>query len=419
MQRRTQLITILNLLAMMIIVAFLLSENFSLVKATSCEEMNCNKDDSEEDYKKCIEKKKSCLESKINETTLQSNTLKNTISILDGQIVLQQIKVNQTINDIEDLEEQIAELSQRIEGLGVSLDNLAAILIERVKESYKQTRTTSPLNLLASDSFNMMINEEQYLARAELQTVKTMQMAEYQRINYNKQKEDKEKKQVELEAKKKELEAQKRQLDLQKNSKQNLLSETQNNEAKYQQLLSQAIAELNSLKSFVKSQVGDQTCLASSPGQADGWYWSQRDPQWCQKKIGNSNEIIGDVGCLISSVAMIWTKHGQRVSPADIASNPSYFSVNTAYMRSPLPSPNGYSYAKSNVDFKLIDNELASGRPVIVHLKIGTADGHFIVLKNGSNGNYVMNDPLLGADLKFSDHYGTYMIDSLRIFKPG
>ena len=53
----------------------------------------------------------------------------------------------------------------------------------------------------------------------------------------------------------------------------------------------------------------------------------------------------------------------------------------------------------------IIDGELQAGRPVIVGLYSGP--GHFIVLKSGSNGNYIMNDPFLenGSDVSFNSKY--------------
>ena len=35
---------------------------------------------------------------------------------------------------------------------------------------------------------------------------------------------------------------------------------------------------------------------------------SQNDPRWCNTKIGRSQSSIGDYGCLITSLCMIWSK---------------------------------------------------------------------------------------------------------------
>ena len=117
---------------------------------------------------------------------------------------------------------------------------------------------------------------------------------------------------------------------------------------------------------------------------------------------------------------MIWTKHGHDRKPSEIAANSSYFSLRTAYMRSPLPAPPGYKYYRYNYrDYGIIDKELKADRPVIVHLRVGTYDGHFVVIKSGSDGNYKIFDPLFGGEVSLSSRYSSSMIDSVRVFKPG
>jgi hypothetical protein len=63
-----------------------------------------------------------------------------------------------------------------------------------------------------------------------------------------------------------------------------------------------------------------------------------------------------------------------------------------------------------SADLGSIDSQLSSGKPVIVGLKSGPFGTHFVVLKSGSNGDYIMHDPWNGPDLKFSDYYSTGQI---------
>jgi len=98
---------------------------------------------------------------------------------------------------------------------------------------------------------------------------------------------------------------------------------------------------------------------------------------------------------------MIASHYKKDIKPSDIAAESSAFVYPTAYM--------WWSYTVKGVSVSLtrgsLDSELAEGRPVIVGLRAGPA--HFIVLKSGSNGNYVMNDPVIenGHDINFSSHY--------------
>ncbi len=414
-------------LAFLFLFAFALIQKNRLISAQeNCAEINCeDKDLGSDDYQDCIEKKDECLQKKVdqykekvNQAQQKANTLESAITVLNGEIRLQQLQMSQTLNEISELEREINELAERIDGLSLSLDRLTDMLIARIQHSYKQKKTTPIIALFTSDSFRNFIGQYKYLHQAEVQTARAMEQAENQRLLYDQQKDLKQVKQNALEEKRQQLQAQKTTLEQKKNSKQKILTETKNNEATYQRLLYQAKKEISSLKSYAKSQVGSQTCLSSSPGQPDGWFYSQRDPRWCKQKIGNSNEIIGEVGCLISSTAMIWQKHDHETNPSVIGANPDYFSLNTAYMKSPIPAPPGYKYNRYNYyDSDLIDEELSADRPVIVHIAIG-GDGHFVVLKEGSDGSYIMNDPIFGANIPFDNKYNTSMIDSIRTFTP-
>jgi hypothetical protein len=84
-------------------------------------------------------------------------------------------------------------------------------------------------------------------------------------------------------------------------------------------------------------------------------------------------------------------------------------------MLQPWPAPAGYSYRRFAYSQQTLDNELNQGKPVIVHVRIGTRDGHFIVIKSGSKGNYVMHDPIEGYDKQFSDFYRISQINNINV----
>jgi predicted double-glycine peptidase len=67
--------------------------------------------------------------------------------------------------------------------------------------------------------------------------------------------------------------------------------------------------------------------------------------------------------------------------------------------------------------FQFIDNEIASDRPVIVHLNIGTYDGHFVVIKRKEGDEYIINDPWYGPDMKLSENYSAVQIDSAASYR--
>jgi peptidoglycan hydrolase CwlO-like protein len=376
------------------------------IQAYTCDDKyQCDKyKDDDSKYTDCLTDQMDCWENNISTAQAEASTLQSAIDILNGQIRVQSIQIQQTISDISKLEKELEELSQRIEGLSLSLNKLSGILIKRVREGYKQNRLQYKTNFFTADSFNNFISQYRYLSEAQKQTLEVMKRTEMQRLTYNQQKELKEEKQKELDQKRYDLQSQKNTLDSQKSSKNTLLTQTKNDESIYQQKLAEATAELNALKNYAASKGGGVVSAQNSP---DGWYFSQRDERWAYNKIGASSEIIMEVGCLISSTAMMMKYKGENVNPITIANNSGYFFSTTAYMNRPWPAPSGYFY--SYTSRTELDSKLDRG-PVIAKLSAGPYGTHFIVIKEKDDGEYIMHDPWEGYDKDFSDYYSTSQI---------
>jgi peptidoglycan hydrolase CwlO-like protein len=235
--------------------SFLFLSFASLVFAQACEQINCeDKKSDDEAYVQCISEKKSCLEKKISEVQTQKITLTNTIGLLNNKIAVQLLQINQIQSEINKLEREIDDLSERINGLNVSLDRLSTMLVERVREQYKQSRISPFTLLVEASSFDEFQSRLEYLNHTSRQTASGMQRAELQRILYDQQKELKEKKQAQVELKRIALQKEQNTLNSQKNEQQFLLRETQNDEARYQAELARTLAELNAIKSIIAGQ---------------------------------------------------------------------------------------------------------------------------------------------------------------------
>jgi len=169
--------------------------------------------------------------------------------------------------------------------------------------------------------------------------------------------------------------------------------------------LTAARAQLAAIHNFVSS-LGGATILNNQTYHSDwGYYYNQRDSQWANHGIGSSSESVAQVGCLVTSVAMVMTHYGKSVNPADVAATLDAFVPGTAYMYQGSRSIAGATVTRNAVSRSTIDSELSNGNPVIVGVYSGP--GHFVVLKSGSNGNYIMNDPFVegGHDISFTSHY--------------
>ncbi len=205
------------------------------------------------------------------------------------------------------------------------------------------------------------------------------------------------------------LTAQQKDLVVQEETKRRVLSETKNNEANYQRMLSQAEAELAAFRSFVQSQGG--ASILSNQTKCNDWgcYYNQRDASWGTKALGNSNSSVAEYGCLVSSVAMIATHYKKDMKPIDVAQTSSAFFYPTAFLNKDI-TVNGIRVSRVSHTGSLtatMDSELAAGRPVIIGLYSASAPKHFIVIKSGSNGNYTMHDPFMenGNDVPFTVKY--------------
>ncbi|MCX6726918.1 MAG: hypothetical protein NTY75_03840 [Candidatus Shapirobacteria bacterium] len=308
------------------------------------------------------------INQKLIELGKAKNTLANQIKIIDSQIQLTLLKISQTQTSIKTLISEIANLSTEIGKLDVNLNELSSVYIQQVNQNYRLAKKASPISIfLSSDSFNSFLEQYKYISLIQKNSQDTLVNMETIRTNY----------------------------DIQ-----------------YQELL---IAVQNKLASFNNSNAG---CLSSpANGGSDDNYYSQIDPRWCKNFIGlQTKYTIGGAGCYLTSMSIILTKLGFRITPAAYASDPGRFSSTADLVDPSVPS--GFTYQKiTGYNQNAIDSELKNGRYVIAQIPMpsSVSGSHFVVLISGSNGNYKMHDPWRGADLDFNTYYSTSRIISLRL----
>lgn len=223
-----------------------------------CNQYQCSRDSQDENsYLDCIRNKQVCLREEINKAKDAQNTLSRTISILNGQISIQELQIEQTQTEITRLKRTISELNDRIAGLNVSLDNLSSVLVKRVGEHYKRQSLNPMLTLFARGNINTAVSEFKYLQHAQEQTARAMQLAETQRITYDEQKLLLEQTQAELAQKQKALESQQKVLAQQRADQQYLLQQNRQSEAKFQQELAKTTAELAAIQSIIAGRTSE------------------------------------------------------------------------------------------------------------------------------------------------------------------
>ncbi len=350
-----------------------------------------------------------CFQDSIDKLQSTKTTLSNQIQLINSQISLTSLKITQTQASIKSTQKEIADLTIKIGQLDLSLNQLSNLYIQQVAQNYKLSKRYNPFSIFLTTNFNHVLEQYKYISEVQKDSQNTLVNLETVRAQDDQQKTEKTTKQQQLTDLQSKLAVQQNTLSSQNIVKKNTLALTQKQ-------LDDAIAQLNELRNFSNSN--GPMCLTNSPGGGDGgWFYSQRDPKWCNQYIGYSKDTIGEVGCFIASVAMIWKKYGFDMSPSMYAARPDHFAGSTAWMLAPEVPPGFGSQVASGYNKSFLDNALSNGHPIIVQLYMrGSSSGmHFIVIKSGSNGNYKMNDPWFGADLNFSDHYSLGSIMSLRL----
>lgn len=343
------------------------------------------------------------LEGKVSDLRGQEKTLSTQISVMTNQVKLTEYRIEATKEQIQELQDNIKITTEKIAKLQASVNDVSKVLVKRIQASY-EVGTVSPIAMLLSSSdISNYITRHNYLNKMQQHDRELIYAAQQAKIDYANEKQifsDKEKK---VQALKAQLENYTKELEAEQENKKTLLAQTQGSEANYQRLLSQAKAQLAGFSSFVANQGG--ASLLSNQTTCDDWgcYYNQRDSQWGGSSLNGTEYTIASDGCLVTSMAMVMTHYGHKTLPSDINANSSNFaSYYPAYLLY-TTSANGVTAQRVGAT---IDDTLRDGNPVIVGIRAygGT---HFVVLRSGSGGNYMMNDPFVenGNNIPFGDHY--------------
>ena len=130
-------------------------------------------------------------------------------------------------------------------------------------------------------------------------------------------------------------------------------------------------------------------------GDAWGAYYNQRDSRWATEKVGYVSHTVWQIGCLLTSLAMVYTHFGMRsVTPASIAAHGGWFDGRGAIYNSALNIPGHTTLVSYNPSAAWIRAHVAAGHPVIVGMNLPSGSTHFVTLTGiGAAGDYVVNDP--------------------------
>jgi peptidoglycan hydrolase CwlO-like protein len=357
------------------------------------------------------------LQNKINAAKAQKQTYSSQIELIGNKIKLTEYKIEATQEQITSVTLDIDTTSKKILTLQSSLNNSIGVLINRTVATY-EVGTIQPFQILltssnASDFFTRL----NYLRIARKHDRDLVIETQQAKVDYSNQKNIFEDKKNQLASLQQQLQVQTAQLNQEKQVQQQLLATTEAQIAAYQ-------AQLSALQNFARSRIGPGGQSISHQDLSDGWgkYYNQRDANWGSNFIGLSNMQVWEVGCLMTSYAMVVTHYGGSITPADVAANVGNFSGGSAYFNLPGPSANGHSVG--DISMPSLDdlrNKLKSGNSVIAGLSYdgGPIADHWVVLRSANDdGTFMINDPLYqGAmNVPLNDHYSGLVIVEARIY---
>lgn len=133
--------------------------------------------------------------------------------------------------------------------------------------------------------------------------------------------------------------------------------------------------------------------------------FEQGDERWEADPLGGVelNGTLGDAGCAVASVAMIFKSYGINTDPQQLnwflSEVGGYTEQGWIYWeRAAWFAPDRVRHVYEDLpSYELIDSNLAIGNPVIVRVHLRNGATHFVVIAGKDGFDYLIRDPGSGA----------------------
>lgn len=125
----------------------------------------------------------------------------------------------------------------------------------------------------------------------------------------------------------------------------------------------------------------------------------QGDPAWGYDHLALSSHTMGQVGCAVSSAAMIMKYYGLDTDPGRLNNflrdHGGYDANNDLLWEGPpMLAPDKVRHVYEDLpSYFLMDSNLERGNPVIVRLRFPSGITHFVVVMGKQGFDYLIRDP--------------------------
>ena len=344
----------------------------------------------------------------------QQQTLKSQLELMQARQDALAKDVQEKESAVKNSQEEIVSLEKQIREKEAEMQSSKVKLAEVLRAYDRIDRELAMELLRQKGDVAKVLNNSEFLSQTweKIRQVKE-QMNEKKR-ELEGRKGELEKKHSELVERKEELEDKVYFLKNEEQNKEVILSKTQGEENKYKELLARVeqqkqelIGGYDEFSDELKgdlAKIKDKAPKPKSGTASTSWYYSQTDSRWGENRIGLSSSLMKDYGCAISSLAMVFTFHGEKITPGRLATRPIFSRDLIVWPRvwESLEIPEGYSTAHGGVSWSSVDKQLEKDNPVIVFVRAAGGKGHYVVIvgKDKKSGNkYVVHDPLFGSNI--------------------
>ncbi|MBI3379754.1 peptidoglycan DD-metalloendopeptidase family protein [Candidatus Gottesmanbacteria bacterium] len=192
--------------------------------------------------------KVSCYTDVVNTCSSQRESMTAQVVYLTTKISLTNAKIESAKEKVIALQNEIEELTGKIDGLEKSLTNITGLFINRIVATYKNGSPSYLDLLLTSRKFSDFFGRFKYIQTIQAHDRKLLFQLQNSKVNFEDQKQLREQKRKELADLQKQLEKEQSTLAIQKRDKEVFLEITRNSESIYRQNLTAAQREAQNIQ---------------------------------------------------------------------------------------------------------------------------------------------------------------------------